>query len=214
MVDLARADTPLAAANLSLAALRQPPIADLTANNDRARALATTFAAARRAALRLRWWNFATGYETLAAAAGVTGKGKLKTIYPLPADCVAVRFVEDSEADQWELMPMKADTAGSNAEVLCLASNLTAPSLCYTRDIENVRLWDSDFLLAFSFQHAALAGPQLGASASRVQSCQAQAEGWRAEAEKIDAQEKSAGQVTRNTSWIQARRRGGSVSRR
>lgn len=209
MAAVPQLDTPEGAANLALAHLRQPPIAQLDDEDDRARAAAATFAAARRATLRLRWWNFATGWQNPAAAAGIVRPGPLKTVYPLPADCLEVRYVQYGEADEWAVEAFKADPSGSEAEVSVLVTNLSAPLICYTRDIETVRLWNSDFLVAFSYQLAAFAGPQLGASASRVAALQNLAEAWREESAQIDAREKAPTQVSRNTSWIGARRRGG-----
>lgn len=208
----ARAGSETEAANLALAHMRQPPIAQLTDDNSRARAVKATFAAARDAALRLRWWNFATGYASPAQASGAY-PGPLKNIFPLPEDWIATRGVEDAQDDEWENVAYMADPAGSSADVMCLVTNKTAPLIHYTRRIEVVRLWDADFLIAFSYQLAAFAGPQLGQSGNKVQELQARANEWRQEAAAIDAREKSTAEVSRATSWVTARRRGGSVVR-
>lgn len=209
----ARADTEEAAANLALAHLKQPPIAQLTEETARARAVKAVFAAARDATLRLRWWNFAKGWIQPAAVANLVLPGPLKTAYTLSDECLLVRFVQDAQADDWELLAVNADPTGAGGEVMVLATNLTAPLLCITRRVAAVGLWAPDFLLAFSKQCAALAGPQLGASATRCAELQAGADAWREEAAKIDAQEKAPQQVSRSTSWITVRRRGGSVLR-
>lgn len=201
------------ATNLSLGHLRQPPIANLSDNNDRARAAKAFFATARDAALRLRWWNFATAWVTPAASAQVH-PSRLKTIYVLPDDCVAVRFIDGCGDDEWQVESCAADPAGGAAKVPVLITNRTAPLICYTARITEVRLWDPDFLVAFSYQHAAFAGPQLGASSTRVESLHALANSWRDEAGSIDAQEKSIELVSKNTSWLAARRRGGSIVQR
>jgi hypothetical protein len=209
----ARTDTEEAVSNLSLAHLRQPPIATMADNNDRARAVSATFTAARDAALRLRWWNFATAWVSPGAAT-VEHPSPLKKIFPLPPDYILVRYLDGSEEEDWEITTHTADPAGSAAKVAVLITNVTAPLICYTARIEDVRLWDDDFKVAFSYLHAAFAGPQLGASASRVEKCLAAANDWRAEAATVDAQEKSTQFLSRDTSWTAARRLGGSRARR
>lgn len=196
------------AANLALAHLRQPPIADLADDNPRANAVRAVFAAARDAALRLKWWNFATGYATPAMSLTVGG-GDLKKLYVLPADCIEVRSVDGAIADEWEVMAAKADPAGADVDVPVLATSLTAPRICYTRRIEAVRLWSPDFLEAFSFKCAAYAGPQLGASSAKVEKLLAFAEEFADDAGARDAREKARGEVRRDVSFVTARRTGG-----
>lgn len=208
-----RPDTEEGAANLALGHIKQPPIALLTDNNDRARAVKAMFGAARDAVLRMQWWNFATGWTSPAATAGFVHPSVLKTAYKLPDDCLKVRFVDDAAGEAWEVVAAAADPAGSTAEVSVLLTNKSAPLICYTRRIETVRLWDADFLLAFSYLLASMAGPQLGASATRVKELRAAAEEWEDDAAEEDAREKSVSQVSRTTSWITSRRRGGSISR-
>lgn len=205
-----RPDTEEGAANLALAHLRQPPIAKLTDDNSRARAVRAVFGAARDASLRMRWWNFATGWATPAKAAGIVRPGRLRSAHPLPDDCLLVRFVEDAGADAWAVEAAKADPAGSEAEVSVLVTNMAAPLICYTRRIAAVRLWDPEFLVCFSYQLAAFAGPQLGKPAGAVRELQELADRWRDDASESDANEKANSQVTRSTSWVTARRRGGS----
>lgn len=208
----ARPITEEGAANLALAHLKQEPIANLTDNNARARAMNVGFGAARDAALRLRWWNFATAWTSPSAAAGITHPSLLKTVYPLPGDCLLVRFVQDAAADDWAVESYAADPAHSPAKVPVLVTNLNAPLVCYTARIADVNLWDADFVVAFGYQLAALSGAPF-VSIGRLAELQGKAHEWREDSASIDAREKAPAQVSRATSWVTARRRGGSAVR-
>jgi len=209
----ARAGTEVEAANLALGHLRQPTIANLTDDNTRARAVKLYYATARDAALRLRWWNFATGW-TQPAKATAPRLGPRPNVFPLPPDCVDVRFVQDAEDDDWAVEAAQADPSGAlvDVKVLVTVANITAPVVCYTRIIEAPRLWEPDFTLAFSYLLASLAGNKIGTSATRIKELKDLADGWRDDATQADGLESAPTQVSRNTSWLASRRRGGSVT--
>lgn len=195
-----RADTEIGAANDALQHCKQPPIADFAEGNNRARTVAAHFAAVRDALLAENEWGFATGWDTPAEAAPES-LGPLKKRYPLPDDCIQVRFVDGLKAAEWG---MEASAGGS--EVKVLVTNATAPLVCYTRRIENPKLWDPLFLKVFGLRLGAKIAPTLAKSQQLALQLEAAADDELAPATLADAREKAPGQVPRETSWIAARR--------
>lgn len=210
-----RPTTEEGAANVALSVAKQPPLALLTDNSDRARAIKAVFATARDAMLRQKNWNFATGWVVPAQAAGVVHPSPRKNVFKLPQDCLKVRFVENQDNNSWESASYGTDPANLQAEVPVLLTNLSAPiTLCYTRCITAVRLWDPEFLNAWAHRCAELAGPQLGLSATRVEALRSAADAYRDEAAITDAQEKAPRVMSRSTSFTRARVVGGSRGHR
>jgi hypothetical protein len=211
----ARAGTEVEAANLALSDLGRPGITSLDDNSTRARAVRTNFASARDAILQQHNWGFATGYVTPAEvtppAAGWPGPFKKR--YALPADCLKVRFVTDSGANDWEVLSAPADPSGSDAEVKVLATNLSAPQVCYTRLISTVRLWSGQFLKAFRHELASSIAPLVTGSTAKADSETAKASAAVSDAALEDGKEKSRRTVSRRTSWLNSRRVGGARGR-
>jgi len=201
-----RVDTDVAAANQALLLLEQPPISTMTDANDRARAVNAAFAQARDVTLSLRWWNFATGKKWLTAVASYVHAGPLEIAYALPADFLAARYLDDEPEEPWEIETAAVDPSGAAVKVL--TTNLAAPLLVYTRRVENVALWDPEFIEAFAHQLAYKAGAPF-VDRGRLKELQALADAWRDEASGSDARQKSKGQVSRDVSWLRARRIGG-----
>jgi hypothetical protein len=211
----ARAGTEVEAANLALGHLGRDGIASLDDNSTRARAVRTFFASVRDALQQKENWGFCTGYDTPAEMPPPAGgwPGPFKKRYALPADCLKVRSVECSGANEWEVLSDAADPAGSEAEVKVLATNLTAPKVCYTRLIAAVRLWSPKFLTAFSHELAAAIAPKLTGSTAKADSERNFARAEIDDAAVEDGKERSRREVSRNTSWLAARRRGGARGR-
>lgn len=211
----ARAGTEVEAANLALSDIGQRGITSLDDNNARARAVRTNFASVRDALLEKHHWNFATGYVSPAAAVAPTGgwPGRFKYRFPLPAGCLKVRFVADSGVDDWEVLSDLADPAGSPAEVKVLATNIDAPTICITKGVNDVRLWSPAFLKAFRHDLAAAIAPLVAGSSARADSEEAKAVRLTSEAARADGRERARGQVSRQTSWLSARRIGGGRTR-
>jgi hypothetical protein len=211
----ARAGTEVEAANLALSDLGRPGIASLDDNSTRARACRMNFAASRDAILAQHNWGFATGWDSPAEitppAAG--WKGKFKKRFALPSDCLKVRSVTDSGANEWEVISDAADPAGSDAEVKVLATNLGAPEVCYTRLIATVRLWSPQFLKAFRHELASAIAPTLTGSTAKADSETAKAASAVSDAALDDGKEKSRRDAPRTTSWLNSRRLGGSRGR-
>lgn len=199
----ARAADETAVANEALLHLKQPGLTNLaTDGTAAARTLRSVFGTARDAALRLNEWNFATGWAVPAALAG-TFLGSFDKRYPLPEDCLKVRFVEGLGDDEWSVEPA-ADPATST-DLLCLATAASGPTLCYTRRIEAVRLWDPLFVQVFALVLAARAAPALAPSVS-AEGLEARAAALVPAAARTDAREKAKTGVSRATSWLAARR--------
>jgi len=200
----ARAATETAAANAALRILGHPPIADIDNGTSLAeREARAAFGDARDETLRSKEWNFATAWENLAAAP-VAGRGRLKRLFPLPADCIKVRFVEGLGRDDWAIETAKLGTPPADANVL--ATNAEAALLCYTRCITNVALWDPEFLGGFAHRLAAkLAGP-LAREYTAGAALDSLADDKIDDAARTDAREKAPTSISRHTSWTRARR--------
>ena len=199
----ARAADETAVANLALSHLKQPALADLNADNGTAaRTLRALFGTARDAALRLCEWNFATGWARPAALMG-DFLGDFAKRYPLPEDCLRVRLVSGLGPNQWAVEPAEEPSTG--ALVTCLATNVDAPLICYTRRIQEVRLWDPIFVEAFALVLAARAAPKLAPSES-AENLEQRAQAMAAPAARVDAREKAPDTFPKVTSWLTARR--------
>lgn len=201
---LARAATEDEAANLALALLREPPTA-LAEDNARARAARLWFGTARAETLRATDWNFA-GSTTVPARHPIDGAGVLKKRYPLPPDCLMVRAVDRLGPDEWAVETAILDSGGAPAQAKILTTNADAPLVTYTRDVAEVALWDPTFLTAFVRRLAAYMAPSFGKSAGDIQGLESGAEAAIGMAARRDAREGAPRAVSRDTSWIRARR--------
>lgn len=202
---LAAGGTEEYAVNLALLHLGQREIATLDDNNTRARAARQFFPMARDATLRLKHWNFATAWATPAADL-IAGAGELTIRYPLPADCIRVRYVKGADDDSWAIESGTASVGGVPVETMILVSSIADPSVCYTRRIEQVRLWDALFVEVFSYELAACCARKLGKSAGYAQGLRETAEAKLRVASGIDAKEKARAPQRSETSWLAARR--------
>jgi len=201
----ARATTEEEAASLALSLLREPGVASFNEQNDRARASRKWFGTARDEILRSRDWNFATAWAT--PARDLTDSiGILKKRYRLPADCLKVRFVNDLEQDEWAVETGTIDQAGVQTPAAVLVTNSDAPLICYTKVVDLVRLWDTQFLLAFARRLAELMAGEFGKSAGDIQQLGALAEETTDRAARTDAREQAPSTYSRDTSWTAARR--------
>ncbi len=199
------------AANLALGRLGQPEIARMDDASTRARKIRQFFPAARRATLRLKPWNFATGWVT-PAKDPVASIGELKNRFVMPADCVRVRFIKGDSRRPWSIESGKATVAGVEVEATILATDIDDPTVCYTRDITAVRLWDDLFLQGFALMLAGECALALGRSRELGESLKAQAENMVSGAATVDAKE-SGGEKTRpEPSFVRGRRGGGRSS--
>lgn len=193
------------AANLAMAHLGQSEIAALSDNNTRTRAVRQFFAIARDATLRLKWWNFATAWHT-PAADPTPAKGPLKFRYPMPSDCIRVRFIEGATDDSWAVEGAVVDVAGVPVEAVVLVSSISSPNVCYTRRVEQVRLWDVLFLEQFGYELAACCARKCGKSASYAENLRDIAAEKLKVAGGVDSKEKAREKPRAATTWVDARR--------
>lgn len=187
---LARAATEAEAASLAVSHLGQPGISDLADNSLRARAARQFFAAARDALLREKWWSFAKGWVT-PAADSADSLGPLAKRYVMPVDCLRVRYINGVQDEQWDIESGQVDSAGVQVEAVVLVTNVVAPLVAYTRRVEAPRLWDSVFLLGFSYELASMCALKLGRSSSKRDALHAQAMVTIDSAAQIDSKEQS-----------------------
>lgn len=197
-------------ANVALGWLGQPTIASLTDTSLRARAMNQFFAVTRDAVLRAGWWNFAKRWAT-PAADPVASKGPLTIRYILPTDCLRVRFVRCIGSTEWGEESAQVGVAGAQVEAMVLVTNQTAPVVCYTGLVDNVRMWDPDFYDAFALLLAAAAARKLGRSRALAADLREQGEKKIMDAKGVDSKEDADNENERPMSdWLYARRVGGS----
>lgn len=200
------------AANLALGHLGQPEIALMSDATTRARKVRQFFPVARQAVLRLKPWNFATGWVQ-PAQDPVQSLGHLKLRFPLPAECLRVRFIKGDNRREWDVESGSASVGGVPVEVMILVTNISDPTVCYTKDVTVPRLWDSLFLEAFGFMLAGHLAESLGRSRELGEQMRQRAEGSVAGAATIDAKERGR-QHRPETSWEITRRGRGFSGRR
>lgn len=198
-MSLARPSTEIQAANGALSHCKQPGIALFTEDNIRARQCSIHFGAVRDAVLAEHPWSFATGWVT-PARDPVDSLGPLKGRFPLPADCITVRSVDGLEEDEWTL------EASDGAEAKVLVTNATAPLVCFTKRITTVKLWEPLFLEVFQYRLAAAMAPMLLGSQVAAANLANDADQKLAPAQRADKREAARSTVSRDTSWIRARR--------
>lgn len=204
MPDRAMSETE--AANAALRHLGQPPIADLATGTDiAARECRAAFGLARDTALAEKDWNFATGWADLALSA-TPADGPLPNAFPLPDDCIKVRSVEDADDDDWDVQSQTITVAGAAVTRNVLVTCESAAAICYTRRITDVRAWSADFVLVFSLRLAALVAPMLTREISIGGALDDRADAKVDRAGRRDAREAAPRQVSRDTSWVRARR--------
>lgn len=200
-----RAASEVEAANGALAHVKHPPIASLQERRAAAIACRTRFGDTRDALLREYPWNFATAWVTPAMDPR-PGLGKFKNRYPLPADCVKVRSVDGLELDDWAIEASSINPGEDAVQVSVLVTNATAPNIEYTRRIESPALWDALFLQCFQLRLGAAIAPLVGRNSGLAAELEARAEAKLRPAKRVDAQEKARTEVSRDTSWLRARR--------
>lgn len=200
------------AANLALGHLGQPEIASMLDTNLRARKVRQFFPVARQATLRLKPWNFATGWVQ-PAQDPVQSLGNLKLRFAMPAECLRVRYIKGDNRREWDIESGSASVAGVPVEVMILVTNITDPTVCYTKDVTAPRLWDSLFLDGFGFMLASYLAESLGRSREMGEQMRQRAEQTVGDAATVDAKERR--QTCRpETSWETARRGRGFSGRR
>ncbi|MFT4115425.1 hypothetical protein [Bradyrhizobium sp.] len=200
------------AANLALGHLGQPEIAAMSDATTRARKVRQFFPSARQATLRLKEWNFATGWVQ-PAQDPVPSLGHLKRRFALPPDCLKVRFIKGDNRREWDVESGAASVSGVSVEVMILVTNISDPVVCYTKDVTKPRLWDSLFLRGFGFMLAGDLAESLGRSRELGEAMRAQAEREVSEAATVDARERRQHRRP-ETSWEATRRGRGFSGRR
>lgn len=199
---LARASTETEAANAALRVIGVEAIADVGSGTSKAaRECRAAFGDARDETLRAKEWNFAAAWATPALSA-TPALGRLKKAYPLPADCVRVRSVDGLSTDDWAVETI----AVAGVDTTVLVTNAEAPLVGYTRRILNVALWDAEFLAAFANRLAAKVAPPLSKEFTAGEQLDAIADDKVETAARIDAREMAPTSISRETSWIRARR--------
>jgi hypothetical protein len=222
------AQTEVDVANLALAALGQSPIGTLADNVHRARVMSQLLGTARDAALRQYDWNFATAWIQ-PALSPVAGLGPYPNRFPMPGDCLKVRFIRDPQtADEWydddgrwdiEAATVNpADVPTANMVLVCIASQTTIPPattptiipplVCYTRRVVLPQLWSADFVVAFAEMLAGMASARILRDPAAAKDMKAAGDAALSAVAQRTAREASPKHISRNTSWVQSRQIG------
>ncbi|KPG01788.1 hypothetical protein IP86_02980 [Rhodopseudomonas sp. AAP120] len=201
MSDRARTEADIA--SIALDHIGEDPISSLDDGSARAVTCRIHFGSVRDDVLREHWWNFAKAWVR-PSQDPVPSEGPLKNRFPLPADCVAVRFVKDLGADEWEL-ESSYRPGSSEIEAQVLVCNSAEPLVCYTRRVTNVSLWDAEFCTAFALKLAAKIAAPLARSFSLASQLDARGDVKVGGAQRRNAREKAGSTISRDVSWIRAR---------
>lgn len=202
-----RPSTDVDAANIALAYCNQRKIASFADPTKRAREAKLHYGLVRDALLRKGWWNFAKTWVNPAADA-TDSLGPLKKRYLLPQEIIAVRYIEELERrEDWEVENATAVIGGAQVEAIAVVTNYVGPTICCTKRVDNVRIWDAAFCEAFCIEYAiAMSGKLGGLSATRRAELQARAKELTPEARRLDAREKKRQTISRDVSWARVRR--------
>lgn len=152
---------PLDIQNRALAKLGQPPLRSVSDNNAAARFMLANYDMIRRAELRVNFWNFAMKRVDLTYSVDSGGTAIAPTfgfqyIYPLPADCVRIAYVNDifNGLDLAEYR--NADDSEYKVEGKTIVTDFSSPlQLRYVADIDDTNLFDDYFVEAFAWRLAA-----------------------------------------------------------
>lgn len=200
---IARAGTEVEAINLALSLLREEEIADTAEDTKPAREARKWFGTARDEVLRETDWNFAEAWAQ-PAADPTANPGPLTIRYPLPAAALKVRHVEGLSSDDWKVLTVLAGAPAVETSVL--VTNAAAPLVCYTRRIDDVKLWDAQFLVAFARRLAAYMAPAFGKSIDETDGMEKASQRKVDAAARQDAREKAPTRMPSDVPFIRARR--------
>lgn len=138
--------------NMALAYIAKSRIASMDEQTEAARQCKLFYDTTRKQILREYSWGFAKRVDKLAELTQADKSPYWKYIYAYPERCVCVRKIFDAESgrevlagqqDEWDLY-----MAASN--VLGIGCNIPKAYLEYTYEVDDVDLFSSDFIDAFS----------------------------------------------------------------
>lgn len=199
------AQTEVEVADLALAHARLPAVGDLASKSAPARVARKWFGQARDETLAAAWWSFAKAWVQPAMDV-VPSPGPLKNRFPLPPDCLAIRYVEDTSREDWDTEAATVTIAGAAVDAIVLVTNVTAPLVCYTRRVADPALWPPAFVTAFSLKLGAYVANELARSAGLANDLLTKFAGALPAAERQDGRQRRAEQISRDTPWVRARR--------
>lgn len=186
------------AANLALARVGASPIVSLDDASKRARFAARAFGPTRDALLRRHPWNFALVTFQPVEQPDVT-PGRFSRGWLIPEEIVTIWDVLGLGADQWEMASQDGATTGYRL-LMCDAD---APQVRAARR-RDPAYWDPLFVDVFASLLAAELAPALKGEGGEA--LREAAEARLLFAKRADSREAASGQVTRDTSWVAARR--------
>lgn len=192
------ASSPVDLCNLALAHLGEAPIAALDDDTAAGRACATCYEVTRDEVLRSHRWNFATK-RVLAVKLATAPAFGWSAAFALPADCLRVLEVNDSESGA---------SAAWIIEGRSLLLNAGECRLLYIASVQDVTLFDSVFATALALRLGAVLAEIIRGATGKTADLMAQYERVTAPlARRVDANEarRRKGLLPQNSLAIKAR---------
>ncbi len=127
----------------------------LDQQNSVARACQTLWQDSLEATLEARWWPFARRRATLAAITDGE-RGGWAFAYPLPADCLAPRYIDLEDGNEGEPVPFETEDDGGQAGALgrVLLTDAESPVLVYTGRVTAVPRFTATFVDCLAYKLA------------------------------------------------------------
>ncbi len=128
-------------------------ISDLAQPNSTARACLALWQDSVEATLEARWWPFARRRAVLAAITDGE-RGGWAFAYPLPADCLAPRYIDLETGDEAEPVPFETEDDGDGGSGRVLLTDAEEPVLVYTGRVLKVPRFTPTFIDALAYKLA------------------------------------------------------------
>lgn len=139
--------------NLALTRLGYPALQSLTENSNEARYCNEVYDGALTVTLRDHYWNFASRRVEPAEVTKPDTYVEFSNMFDYPADCIKVEKVLDDTGTEVPFSVVALSSGGYDTKGI--ATNTESPILVYTKYVDDVKMFDSGFVEAFSFRIAA-----------------------------------------------------------
>lgn len=174
-------------ANLALIRASVQRIGDFAEESEPARHVRALWDSSRDAVLRSHPWGFARK-RVYPALLDETPSG-WEYAYARPADCLLIRMVVNPSSDAPDQAVKWEEGLSEDGSRIAILTDEEDAEIEYTARVENVALWDSVFVEAFTWRLAADLVATLKGDAGIARGLQQQAMMAVAEAQRLDANE-------------------------
>lgn len=190
--------------NLALSHIAAKNITAMDEGREEARKCSLFWGPALEAALRSHDWNFAGQNEALAEISGETVMG-YAYLYKYPANCLSVRSIYNESTDRKQKRTEDYKLLLSpSSQQRAIATDVELAQIEYTMALVDPSLFDSVFVMALSYQLAALLAKPLTGDTSLGSAMAAMAKAVVDEAKLANKQETKE-ETKKTSSYIDAR---------